>query len=1237
MGHCATAYRTFCCLFLLLFTTSTVSAQDRRGEPNLLSSGYYVVDSYDNVGHPWSPTNNFIDTSFAASSWKRIATGPRQFAPTGYFFYNPSGWSNIPQMDTTDNAMAGPIPLGFTFNFYGVNYDSVYISSNGVIGFRPYAEAAGNPVAGQGSYLASQNKDFSSSASYGSAPPAIIAALWADLTFFRHDTTRIFVRTNATNDTFFVNYYNLRLRPGSPNVGNFTPVGGDRMGIRKMQIILAKSDSSIQIVYGQFFGGLNTSPPVLAHKFFQNSASIGLVNQLKNQATSVLFKNTWHAVNPICGDCNKDFTQSGNWSLKFKQWKNVVRAIKVDFPTPNYELCLGSSSPALKAVVQNVSESVQSFQVVMSIRNALNGKSVYNHKVDVTNLSSSKDSTIVFPAFQADLGNNDHLGRLLVTAIALPLTPANIPLGDKWPFDDTVRTTMYGIKRLTQPFQDAFNSYTLVSGVASPDQQKWIAPGVEVVDGEQLTFDAPSPKEYGGAGYGPYQFTAPVMKLDRKNIAGVYYSAGGDTLSTFPINLQNALQANVSFSYQRSGKRQYAWLYDWSMLYGSEHTILNDGGGVVRTGDSLIVEFKKPTEPGCNPATNGWTRVAGIDGGKDLEFKSVQLRVENFNGGNTNYFTPDFRVRLRLKAKYDGIVSGNQDDDEDPWYIDNFAVQTPKDHDLQVVWTRVATPYTKVPSRHAVFPIYVNVINHSRWEAMEVPIVAQVVGPDGETKYYEIKKFSIFPGDTVLRMPDWNARNAKEASGFQFVVHSWIGTKDYDSYTADNGTYSLFHLNVEGQGGTTQEFAYDDAGITPQSNDGNDWPSVVLRSSAGIGFDNTSGSFAMKFNLAKTDTLYGVRIYFGAINSSNDAIRLTVLDGTPSGDVPGDTVQIPGTAAKMLAQRGGDSYNQFWSYYFPKPLVLPGPDGGDDGYYWFSVSQLSLDNMHLGADISRGGAELRVQSSIEPVHRLIYDSPCGSQYGYTASSGEIAKRFAAENVAGSGSWQPLQSKHVKGTVPGIVIPMIRPLVSRLGLLPVEFALPLHAEEHEGMALLTWTTATEQNNRGFFVERMTTSSDLWEKVGFEASKVTNSNSPVGYTFVDRNVSIGTYKYRLVQMDLDGTETVSNVAEVRIGESVVRPVVPGTFVLRGSYPNPFDPTHGSTQFTIESSDNLTAQIDVYNALGQVVRSLGTHTTTSTRTEFSWDGKSGGGVPMPEGTYIIQVAASDYIERSKVHLTR
>lgn len=115
-------------------------AANPRTQP-AISTGYYFVDSDDEAPDFWRPDpTQFIDTLTEAATWRRIVSGPNQF-PAGYwsdptqntyggyaYFSNPGLAS-----DSTDDAFAGPISIGFPFYYNGVRYDSVYISTNGLI------------------------------------------------------------------------------------------------------------------------------------------------------------------------------------------------------------------------------------------------------------------------------------------------------------------------------------------------------------------------------------------------------------------------------------------------------------------------------------------------------------------------------------------------------------------------------------------------------------------------------------------------------------------------------------------------------------------------------------------------------------------------------------------------------------------------------------------------------------------------------------------------------------------------------------------------------------------------------------------------------------------------------------------------------------------------------------------------------------------------------------------------
>ncbi len=92
--------------------------------------------------------------------------------------------------------------------------------------------------------------------------------------------------------------------------------------------------------------------------------------------------------------------------------------------------------------------------------------------------------------------------------------------------------------------------------------------------------------------------------------------------------------------------------------------------------------------------------------------------------------------------------------------------------------------------------------------------------------------------------------------------------------------------------------------------------------------------------------------------------------------------------------------------------------------------------------------------------------------------------------------------------------------------PVEL-LSFEGKAAIGGADLTWTTASEQNNRFFDIEKSTDGQNF-EKIGRVNGAGTTSQQQT-YTFRDENLALLSY-YRLRQIDIDGTSTTSNVISV-----------------------------------------------------------------------------------------------------------
>lgn len=96
--------------------------------------------------------------------------------------------------------------------------------------------------------------------------------------------------------------------------------------------------------------------------------------------------------------------------------------------------------------------------------------------------------------------------------------------------------------------------------------------------------------------------------------------------------------------------------------------------------------------------------------------------------------------------------------------------------------------------------------------------------------------------------------------------------------------------------------------------------------------------------------------------------------------------------------------------------------------------------------------------------------------------------------------------------------------------------------------LKWNTTTEQNNKGFEVER-SADSIHFTLLGFVNSKASmgNSSVPLDYFFTDNQVSGLTQYYRLRQLGLNGSSRFSKVVTLK------QDISPG-ISIRGMYPNP-----------------------------------------------------------------------------------
>jgi len=82
--------------------------------------------------------------------------------------------------------------------------------------------------------------------------------------------------------------------------------------------------------------------------------------------------------------------------------------------------------------------------------------------------------------------------------------------------------------------------------------------------------------------------------------------------------------------------------------------------------------------------------------------------------------------------------------------------------------------------------------------------------------------------------------------------------------------------------------------------------------------------------------------------------------------------------------------------------------------------------------------------------------------------------------------------------------------------------------------LNWSTAMEINSKNFAVQRSADGGKTWTTIATVATKAVNGNSstPLSYTLTDANVQPGSYEYQVVETDIDGNQTTSNIVQIQV---------------------------------------------------------------------------------------------------------
>ena len=372
-------------------------------------------------------------------------------------------------------------------------------------------------------------------------------------------------------------------------------------------------------------------------------------------------------------------------------------------------------------------------------------------------------------------------------------------------------------------------------------------------------------------------------------------------------------------------------------------------------------------------------------------------------------------------------------------------------------------------------------------------------------------------------------------------------------------------------------------------------------------------------------------VSFGGSASATGASLTSYVDGTVTKTLGSSAFTFPIGNNGVLgevdvpATRSGGTV----SMHFNKSASADGFDVENDGYprFWNINDMCAEDGANRFHHVSN--AEYWDISSTAVVSGVNFRSIAASDVHFTDTSINQRDVDAIKFAIYDGCWKNMggtasvSGNYYELAVTGVTIPA----TNRAGLkgsfgstddatlLPIELT-SFTATCDGRSALVEWSTASERNNDYFSLERSDDAINFTEIA--RVAGAGNSIEPIDYAYTDYGIHGGDNYYRLVQVDYDGTRTVSeivvaNCIEPEVGEPDVQ-----------AYPNPFN---DELTVVLDNFGNRAATIEVYDMLGKLIY---TNKVAAPQNSYETILNLSN---LPPAAYTVRVSTNDFVINKNV----